>query len=62
MARERELVRLNGFLDKALAGAGRVAFVVGEAGSGKTVLLDEFARCRWLLMQDYWPPPAAATR
>ena len=44
VARERELERLSGFLDKALAGAGRVAFVIGEAGSGKTVLLDEFAR------------------
>ena len=44
VARERELERLNGFLDKALAGAGRVAFVIGEAGSGKTVLLDEFVR------------------
>ena len=44
VARERELGRLSGFLDKALAGAGRIAFVIGEAGSGKTVLLDEFAR------------------
>ena len=31
-------------LQRALAGAGRVAFVAGEAGSGKTALLGEFAR------------------
>lgn len=44
VAREPELHRLQGFLDKALAGAGQITFVIGEAGSGKTVLLDEFIR------------------
>jgi DNA-binding SARP family transcriptional activator len=44
VARERELARLNDFLARVLAGQGRVAFVSGEAGSGKTALLDEFAR------------------
>ncbi|MEA3334824.1 MAG: BTAD domain-containing putative transcriptional regulator [Chloroflexota bacterium] len=44
VARERELAQLEGFLDRALAGQGRVAFVTGEAGSGKTALLHEFAR------------------
>ncbi|MFQ5595547.1 MAG: ABC transporter substrate-binding protein [Anaerolineae bacterium] len=44
VARERELAQLNEFLDRALAGQGTVCFVTGEAGSGKTALLTEFAR------------------
>jgi predicted ATPase/DNA-binding SARP family transcriptional activator/predicted negative regulator of RcsB-dependent stress response len=44
VAREGELRQLKGFLDLALAGQGRVVFVTGEAGSGKTALVQEFAR------------------
>jgi predicted ATPase/DNA-binding SARP family transcriptional activator len=44
VAREDELARLDEFLNLALTGQGRVAFVTGEAGSGKTVLIGEFAR------------------
>ncbi|HSR33414.1 MAG TPA: AAA family ATPase, partial [Anaerolineae bacterium] len=44
VARDRELARLGGFLDEALAGRGRVVFVTGEPGSGKTVLAQEFVR------------------
>jgi DNA-binding SARP family transcriptional activator/predicted ATPase len=44
VARERELAQLDRFLDLALAGQGRVVFVTGEAGSGKTTLVQEFAR------------------
>ncbi|MBU1879916.1 MAG: tetratricopeptide repeat protein [Chloroflexi bacterium] len=44
VARERELTHLEQFLDRALAGRGQVCFVVGEAGSGKTTLVAEFAR------------------
>jgi predicted ATPase/DNA-binding SARP family transcriptional activator len=44
VGRERELAKLGRFLDAALAGQGRVAFVIGEAGSGKTVLVDAFTR------------------
>jgi DNA-binding SARP family transcriptional activator len=44
VARERELARLEGYLDEALAGQGRVAFVTGGAGRGKTALMEEFAR------------------
>jgi DNA-binding SARP family transcriptional activator len=44
VARERELAQLDGFLDEALAGRGQVVFVTGEAGSGKTALIQEFAR------------------
>ena len=44
VARERELAQLDGFLDKALAGQGQVVFVTGDAGQGKTALIQEFAR------------------
>ncbi|MFB0537259.1 MAG: BTAD domain-containing putative transcriptional regulator [Anaerolineae bacterium] len=44
VARERELAQLDGFLDKALARQGRVVFVTGDAGRGKTALIQEFAR------------------
>jgi predicted ATPase len=44
VARERELAQLDGHLDRALSGQGRVAFVTGEAGQGKTALVAEFAR------------------
>jgi len=44
VARERELAQLDEFLDLALASQGRVAFVTGEAGSGKTTLVQEFSR------------------
>ncbi|MEE4237757.1 MAG: BTAD domain-containing putative transcriptional regulator, partial [Anderseniella sp.] len=44
VARERELAQLGGFLDQALAGHGRVVFIIGEPGSGKTMLAQEFVR------------------
>jgi predicted ATPase/DNA-binding SARP family transcriptional activator len=44
VAREGELEQLDGYLDAALAGQGRVAFVTGDAGCGKTALIQEFAR------------------
>jgi predicted ATPase len=44
IGRERELAQLDGFLEDALAGRGGVAFVIGEAGQGKTCLLRAFAR------------------
>jgi DNA-binding SARP family transcriptional activator len=54
VAREQELARLRSLLDRALAGrpppgqsvgpGGGVALIAGEAGSGKTALLGEFAR------------------
>jgi tetratricopeptide (TPR) repeat protein len=42
--REAELTRLDRLLEKALAGEGRIAFVTGEAGTGKTALIQEFVR------------------
>ena len=44
VARVRELGQLDGFLNRALSGQGQVCFVTGEAGSGKTALITEFAR------------------
>ena len=44
VARKPELAQLDGLLELALAGRGRVGFVTGEAGSGKTALAQEFAR------------------
>ena len=44
VAREQELDRLGEFFEATLAGKGQVAFVTGEAGSGKTALIQEFAR------------------
>ncbi len=42
VARERELGQLDQFLDQALGGRGQVVFVTGEAGSGKTALIQAF--------------------
>ena len=44
VARELELARLDRGLKLALAGQGRVVFVTGEAGSGKTALVQEFTQ------------------
>jgi predicted ATPase/DNA-binding SARP family transcriptional activator len=44
VARERELARLDVFLETALTGQGQVIFVTGGPGRGKTALLDAFAR------------------
>jgi tetratricopeptide (TPR) repeat protein len=44
VGRERELDRLNRHLGRTLIGHGQVCFVSGEAGTGKTALVTEFAR------------------
>ena len=43
-ARQRELGLLESALEEANSGHGRVLFVIGEPGSGKTSLLSEFSR------------------
>ncbi|MCX7782285.1 MAG: AAA family ATPase [Meiothermus sp.] len=43
VGREGELARLEYFLGQALGGRGQIAFVTGEAGSGKTALVQAFA-------------------
>lgn len=44
VGRAVELDRLDGLLRQAIAGAGAVAFITGEAGIGKTALAREFLR------------------
>ncbi len=44
VARERELSKLNELLGTAQSGHGRVVFVTGGAGRGKTALLKEFVQ------------------
>jgi hypothetical protein len=44
VGRDPELDRLLGLVDRAIGGECSVAFVAGEAGAGKTALLDGFAR------------------
>jgi predicted ATPase len=44
VGRERELAALTSDLQKARTGAGQFRFVVGEAGQGNTMLVQEFAR------------------
>jgi DNA-binding SARP family transcriptional activator len=39
VTRERELARLDGFLNLALGGQCRIVFVTGDAGQGKTALV-----------------------
>lgn len=44
VGRERELAMLEAHLTRALAGQGHIVLVQGEAGLGKTALLQEFTR------------------
>jgi DNA-binding CsgD family transcriptional regulator/tetratricopeptide (TPR) repeat protein len=43
VGRDRELTRVTGLLDDALAGRGRLVLCTGEAGIGKTRLAEELA-------------------
>lgn len=42
-ARQSELTQLGNYLRRSIDGSGLVMFVSGEAGSGKTALINEFA-------------------
>src|SRR5260370_29604368 len=44
VGREPALEKLEGFLRQAIDGAGRLVFITGEPGIGKTSLSDEFLR------------------
>ncbi len=44
VGRDLEMRQLDDFLLRTLSGTGQVAFVTGEAGSGKTMLLQKFTR------------------
>ena len=50
--REEQLSHLHACLDLALSGQGRADFICGSAGSGKTALMDEFARQAMETKQD----------
>jgi tetratricopeptide (TPR) repeat protein/transcriptional regulator with XRE-family HTH domain len=52
VARERELAFLSEHLNKAVQGQGRIVFIAGEAGRGKTSLLVEFARRSQVVQPD----------
>jgi len=52
VARERELEELNRFLNQALAEQGRVVFVTGDTGCGKTTLVGEFVQRAMVLNED----------
>ena len=51
VAREQELAKLDGLLAQSVAGRGRVALITGDTGSGKTALMQGFAR-RAMAQQD----------
>ena len=44
VARQRELARLDRYLQSAFDGQGKVVLITGEAGAGKTALIQEFSR------------------
>ncbi len=44
VARENELEKLKIHLESSLSKKGRISFIVGDAGSGKTALIHEFSR------------------
>lgn len=44
IAREQQLAQLSDWLSQAVDGLGRVCLVSGEAGSGKTTLVNEFTK------------------
>ncbi|HSF24668.1 MAG TPA: AAA family ATPase [Blastocatellia bacterium] len=44
VGRDKALSRMHGWLDKVLMGERQIVFVTGEAGIGKTALVDTFTR------------------
>jgi tetratricopeptide (TPR) repeat protein len=44
VGREAEIQKLEGLLQQAIDGTGRIVFITGEPGIGKTSLADEFLR------------------
>ena len=63
VAREQELAELAAALATARTGAGQILFVIGGAGRGKTMLVQEFARqaqaadAELLVVSGYWQRP-----
>src|ERR1051325_11254714 len=44
VGRDGAMARMHGWLEKMIGGKRQIVFVTGEAGIGKTVLIDTFAR------------------
>ena len=44
VGRETEILELQHFLQTTLTNHGQICFVIGEAGSGKTTLINEFTK------------------
>src|SRR5262249_36049684 len=44
VGRDEALARMRGWLEKMLRGERQIVFITGEAGIGKTALIDTFAR------------------
>jgi serine/threonine protein kinase/tetratricopeptide (TPR) repeat protein len=65
--RDGELARLRSLYEQASAGDGQVVLIEGEAGIGKSRLVDEFVEALWSAREDAdflcgsWPPGGAAT-
>jgi predicted Ser/Thr protein kinase len=57
VARERELARLEQFLEATLSGQGGIAFITGGPGSGKSALMEAFSR----RTQGHYPELVAAS-
>src|SRR5262245_51230465 len=54
LEREAPLHVLNAALKAAAAGSGRVVLVSGEAGIGKTALVDQFTHAQQLALRTLW--------
>jgi hypothetical protein len=61
LERERALEALQGALGEVAHGEGHVALVYGEAGIGKTSLVDCFARARGQPGRTLWEPAIPST-
>jgi serine/threonine protein kinase/tetratricopeptide (TPR) repeat protein len=65
--RETELAKLHGLYERAKSGDGQVVLIEGEAGIGKSRLVDEFALTLWGAGERFdflfgsYPPGGAAT-
>lgn len=44
VSRQQELGQLSRYLEQTLVGEGRICFIAGDAGSGKSTLVREFCR------------------
>jgi DNA-binding CsgD family transcriptional regulator/tetratricopeptide (TPR) repeat protein len=60
LERERELATLNALLDECAAGQGRVAVISGEAGIGKTALVEHFLSLAHTVRRSAYRPLWAA--